>query len=809
MIKLFKDIKKCDYKYAGGKGLSLSKMAIAGFNVPNGLVVGSDVFAQFIKDNKLNAYIEKLIEHCDIAKQESLAKTSKKIKKAILKARISKELEKEILTKFDRLNCEFVAVRSSATVEDGKANAWAGQLDTFLFVKKENLVANIKKCWASLFGERAIYYRLKNKFTKEIAVAVVVQSMMSSEFSGVAFSNDPMGEGNVIIECVEGLGEAIVSGAVTPDKYIIRKNKLEVKVANQTRKLVYNEEHNLTYVDTSNNSQKLSNANIKKLHAEIKKIKAFYGFEVDIEWCVVKDVLYILQCRPITVINNNRINNIAKDILKSDTWEFYVKRPFHWLLESTQILAGSEKEQNKYLGFNIALQNYLILNGDEYFSVDEDKKNKQILKNILINNPNFFDDYAKTLFNIVEDNLKYVEFLNTKKFRDLSDDQIISEYKRFKKNYIKSVVPTFARPDFFLESEFYEILNEDYKLDKESCDDIFVNISTCSNDYGPLFYSEEPLDLLKIAHAKQTGKNISSMIKSHHKKYAWLKAPVIEQTTMFTIDDYKTRIDNLINQHQVEAKIRNIENAREENDKNFERTIKKYNLTGRALKMAKTIRTYIFLRTYMTEHTDHLFFNARITLLKEICRRFKIKECDLVMLSLDEIQMYISGKFKSKKSLAKILTERRKGFAMVWLNKKCTIYFGQDALELQNIVAGELLSFNDNLGSDSFVKGDIANKGKVSGVAKVISSYDDVKKVSNGDIIVASMTTPDYVAAMEKAVGFVTDEGGITCHAAIISREFSIPCIVGTVNATKIIHDGDVIELDAYKGIVKIIKRKN
>ena len=93
------------------------------------------------------------------------------------------------------------------------------------------------------------------------------------------------------------------------------------------------------------------------------------------------------------------------------------------------------------------------------------------------------------------------------------------------------------------------------------------------------------------------------------------------------------------------------------------------------------------------------------------------------------------------------------------------------------------------------------------GIAKVLNNYNDIYKVNRGDILVASMTTPDLISAMEKASGFITDEGGITCHAAILSREFDVPCIVGTVDATKKIHDGDLVELDAYNGRINILKK--
>ena len=120
----------------------------------------------------------------------------------------------------------------------------------------------------------------------------------------------------------------------------------------------------------------------------------------------------------------------------------------------------------------------------------------------------------------------------------------------------------------------------------------------------------------------------------------------------------------------------------------------------------------------------------------------------------------------------------------------------------------ELLVNNEYEEKDeNIVTGMIANMGCITGRAKILNSYEDISNVNIGDIIISTMTLPNYIAAMEKAKGFITDEGGITCHAAILSREFNVPCIVGTINATKVIKDNDLIELDANNGIVRILER--
>ena len=153
----------------------------------------------------------------------------------------------------------------------------------------------------------------------------------------------------------------------------------------------------------------------------------------------------------------------------------------------------------------------------------------------------------------------------------------------------------------------------------------------------------------------------------------------------------------------------------------------------------------------------------------------------------------------------KKIDDRKIGYAIIWENGKVKLFYSKDAIYLQDIASSRIVDI-ENIDEKDIIKGNVANKGKVQGKVRILNSYSDIKKVKKGDIIVATMTTPDYISAMEKAAGFITDEGGITCHAAIISREFDVPCIVGTVNATKRLKDGQEIEMNAYNGTIKVIE---
>ena len=220
----------------------------------------------------------------------------------------------------------------------------------------------------------------------------------------------------------------------------------------------------------------------------------------------------------------------------------------------------------------------------------------------------------------------------------------------------------------------------------------------------------------------------------------------------------------------------------------------------------KATRDFTFLRTYTTEYSDHLFYLARHTIFEEISNRINIETIDLIMLDDLEILQILEKNGVVDANIKEMIHKRKKGFAMIWLNNEVYTVFGDESILLQNEIANIYKSSNESVeGTSNIICGSVANMGKVKGIAKVLKKYEDIYNVEKGDIIVATMTTPDYVSAMEKAAGFITDEGGITCHAAILSREFNVPCIVGTINATKEIKSGQLVELDAYSGKVYIL----
>ena len=310
-VKFFKEITKKDVEIAGGKGASLGEMTNAKIPVPPGFVILSDAFEYYLKENKLDfkiAAVLKKVKHEDVKKVE---KASEEIRKMIMAGKVPKDLLLEIKSSFKKLNAKYVAVRSSATAEDGAANAWAGQLDSFLNTTSKTLETNVKKCFASLFTPRAIFYRFEKGLNDSfISLAVVVQKMVNSEKAGVAFSVHPVTENknNIMIEGSWGLGEAVVSGQVTPDGYVVEKKSkktLDKNIAEKSRGLFRKGSGGNVWKNIPAKKAEeecLSDDDVSKLSEIIIGIEKHYGFPCDIEWAYEKGKFYITQSRPITTL---------------------------------------------------------------------------------------------------------------------------------------------------------------------------------------------------------------------------------------------------------------------------------------------------------------------------------------------------------------------------------------------------------------------------------------------------------------------------------------------------------------------------
>lgn len=705
-IKKFQQISKGDADVAGGKGASLGEMTSIGVSVSPGFVVLADAFALFLKETDLNVEIDAVLDTVDIDAIHTVEKASEKIQAMILLAEMPAEISKTAFAYFKELDANFVAVRSSATSEDSADAAWAGQLDSFLNTTEETLLENIKKCWASLFTPRAIFYRFeKGLHNTNILVAVVVQKMIQAEKSGIAFSVHPVTEdyNQLIIEAGFGLGESVVSGSITPDSYVVDKSRvknyelgikneepksknyelgsqeviIDINISAQTKGL-YGKDgggNEWRKLGEEGEQQVLNEGEILELSKLIIQIENHYGFPCDIEWAQEGGEFYITQSRPITTLEkaggniNKKEDDLNIEIGKSSDYQ----RIFRW------------KSLN-FLVTSFFMSHYKVYN------------------TLVISTPQDWTNYIpnkvfkKTLeegFTLYGDNKKYKEYV------DAFDC------------YMKSVKDTF----------------EDG-----------IKKGTFENEW-----------MMKM---------LGLMTKCF--KYC-------SKTEFFYTDKaYSNQESNL-----------NIK-------KNFEK-----------FELLKT-RGRIFLNKVFLE--GGCFLNA---IIEAISRKYNIKESDLTYYHYEEIL----NLFEGRKVNVKEIERRKEYFVFKSINKEIEIFSGNEAKELVDSFRMEEQS--------SIIKGIVAYKGNIVGRAKVfyygVDELDSLRELvdsmKKGDVLVAETTSPEIMAACKKASAIITSQGGMMSHAAIIARELKIPCIVGTDIAAQVLKDGDLVEVDASKGVVRVLER--
>ncbi len=331
----FKQLSKDSLAQAGGKGANLSEMANLGLPVPAGFVVSSYAYFAFIKHNHIDEIIQGACGALDVYDNVSLDKASQVVKTAILKGEIPADIRADIIKNYNRL-CGvdlipaasqelYVAIRSSATAEDLPEASFAGQQESFLNIKGgEAVVSAVRQCWASLFGARAIYYRVEQGFDHlKVGLAAVVQKMCQSEVSGVMFSVDPFtgDRSKIIIEAGFGLGEAVVSGAITPDRYVVDKESMKIvdkRISKQSKMIVKVKgvDQWVEVEEELHEAQKLPDNYVLELANYAKLLEEHYSCPQDIEWGVENNKVNIVQTRAVTTLKNKK--QIETDVAATD-----------------------------------------------------------------------------------------------------------------------------------------------------------------------------------------------------------------------------------------------------------------------------------------------------------------------------------------------------------------------------------------------------------------------------------------------------------------------------------------------------------
>ena len=318
------DVDAGDVGTVGGKAASLGELIGAGLPVPPGFTVTAGTYRAFIEESGID---DELFSAVDVDPEDSAAlrEAEETAEELILETPLPDEVRDEILERYRSMGDDgeaFVAVRSSATAEDLPDSSFAGQQETFLNVREADLIRRVKECWASLFTQRAIYYRQQRGFPHaDVDIAVVVQRMVDADKSGVMFTSHPStGDPQITIEAAWGLGEAVVSGTVSPDNYVYDRERGavdEVTVAEKKVEMVKDPETGetvqLDVEDDRRESRVLSDEEIDRLVALGERVEDHYGTPQDVEWAIHDGEIFMLQSRPITTIQESDDDSTTAD----------------------------------------------------------------------------------------------------------------------------------------------------------------------------------------------------------------------------------------------------------------------------------------------------------------------------------------------------------------------------------------------------------------------------------------------------------------------------------------------------------------
>ncbi len=357
---------------------------------------------------------------------------------------------------------------------------------------------------------------------------------------------------------------------------------------------------------------------------------------------------------------------------------------------------------------------------------------------------------------------------------------------------------------------FNEVKNEIKKtLDKKGKKKKFKKYLEILTEPVSLEFEERKEALKVAAKFKKQGltDEVKSLIQEHGNNYCWL--PLFDnRAEPLSYEYFENQIELLAEKEANPLReISRIEKIEEKKEKALKKVFEKIEVDSHFRTIVNLLQKYIVLRTTRRDAIAKANYHI-LPLLHELAERMELDEAEVKLLCFDELLSWLKHGYGKKfgyrqETLEDEIDRRKQGWAVLFKNKRLTIISGItkiiEAIE-QNQIIAETPSVKKRL------KGNPACRGEIVGNVKIVTQLSELDKVEEGDILVAKMTTPDYMSAIGKAAGIVTDEGGVTCHAAIVSREFNIPCVVATKNATQILSDNDLVQVDANKGVIRVME---
>lgn len=864
----FEEIEKTRPLLVGGKGLHVGELSkIQGLQVPEGFCVTTVGYQKAIEQNETYRALLNRLSMLKVEDRDQIGEISRKIRQTIMDVEIPSDVACAVTHYLSRFGEEHAyAVRSSATAEDLPHASFAGQHDTYLnIIGVDSILQHISKCWASLFTDRAVIYRMQNGFDhSHVYLSVIVQRMVFPQASGILFTADPITSNRKLlsIDASFGLGEALVSGLVSADCYKVQEGQIVDKRIATKKLAIYGRKDGGTKtwrIDPDQQKiQTLTDQQILQLARIGRQIEAHFGQPQDIEWCLADDTFYIVQSRPITTLypipeSDDQENHVyvsvghqqmMTDPIKPLGLSFYLlltpapmrKAGGRLFVDVSLMLASPSGRETliNVLGKNDPLikdaLTTVIERGNFIKSIPDDKKEQSYGKSNQGPAPANYqtlNDYDPT---IVSDLIKRSESsieelkhkIQTKSGADLFDF-ILGDIQELRKCISDpqsfGVIMTAMNASSWINEKMMEWLGE-----KNAAD-------TLSQSVPNNITSEMGLALMDVAdvirpypevihylqHVKDDhfldelvtfngGQETQDAICAYLNKYGMRCAGEIDITRTRWSEKPTTLVPMIlgnIKNFEPNAGKRKFEQGREEALKKEQELLDRLKQVPDGEQKAKETKRMIDLIRNFSGYREYPKYSI-------VNRYFVYKQA----LLKEAEQLVQAGVIHEKEDIYYLTFEelhevvRTNNLEYQIINKRKDEYKLYEKLTPPRVITsdGEIIAGEykrENLPADAIV-GLPVSSGVIEGRARVILNMEEAD-LEDGDILVTSFTDPSWTPLFVSIRGLVTEVGGLMTHGAVIAREYGLPAVVGVENATKLIKDGQRIRVHGTEGYIEIL----
>ncbi|WP_371069603.1 phosphoenolpyruvate synthase [Sediminibacillus sp. JSM 1682029] len=857
----FQDIDNTKRKMVGGKAMNVAKCSkLEGIHVPEGFCVTTEAFKKVFRENQTFHQLLNQLAARNMEEREEIRKISQEIRELIEGIEIEKRIEKDIVECLVSLGVEQAyAVRSSATAEDLPDASFAGQQETYLNIKgQESILHYIRKCWASLFTERAVIYRMQNGFGHgQVYLSVIIQQMVFPQSSGILFTADPVTSNRklVSIDAGFGLGEGLVSGFVSADNYKVREGEIvEKKISNKKLAIYARKEGGTQRREVESPRQNLStltDEQVLKLEKIGRKLEAYFGCPQDIEWCFADDTLYILQSRPITTLypipetgdqKNHVFLSVGHQQMMTDAMKplgislflLTTNAPMfeaggRLFVDCTQSLATPSQRETllNTIGQSEPLTKDALKKVVEREGFIQSKPNDQQEKRPESSNAQAnFEDDPSLVPDLIERHRKSIETLKqtiqTKTGADLFRF-ILEDIQQLKKNLFDPeglrVINGAMNASAWLNEKMNEWLGEKSVADTLSLSvpnnvtsEMGLELMEVADVIRPypeiIRYLEDVKDdsFLDELATFDGGQEAKDAINAYLDKYG-MRCPG-------EIDITKTRwrekpsilipmILSNIRNFEHGAGTRKFEQGRQLALKKEQELLDRLKqLPDGERKAEKTkqmidhLRSFIGYREYPKYGMISRYYVYKRALWKE---SGQLVAANIIHEKEDIFYLYFE-------ELLEAATTRHLDYRLIIQRKKD--YQRYKKLTPPRVLTseGEVIAGEyerENL-PDQALPGLPVSSGVVEGRARVIMDMEEAE-LEDGDILITAYTDPSWTPLFVTIKALVTEVGGLMTHGAVIAREYGLPAVVGVEDATKLVQDGQRIRVNGTEGYMEIL----